>query len=77
MADFKAIMTLAVAGRSYDDIVAVVGCSRRDVAAAKSGPAKLSPNSNCCFDRLNTPSSAPRPSSGRSRATAWPGPWAG
>ena len=35
MADFKAIMTLAVAGRSYDEIVAVVGCSRRDVAAAK------------------------------------------
>lgn len=28
MADFKAIMTLAVAGRSYDEIVAVVGCSR-------------------------------------------------
>lgn len=31
MADFKAIMTLAVAGRSYDEIVATAGCSRRDV----------------------------------------------
>ncbi|MFX1821069.1 hypothetical protein PV768_14880 [Pseudarthrobacter sp. CC4] len=35
MADFKAIMTLAVAGRSYDEIVARAGCSRRDVAVAK------------------------------------------
>jgi hypothetical protein len=35
MADCKAIMTMAVAGRSYDEIVARAGCSRRDVAAAK------------------------------------------
>ncbi|MFJ6281400.1 IS21 family transposase [Arthrobacter subterraneus] len=35
MADYKAIMTLAVAGRSYDEIVAAVGCSRRDVAVVK------------------------------------------
>lgn len=35
MADFKAIMTLAVAGRSYDEIVARAGSSRRDVASAK------------------------------------------
>lgn len=35
MADFKAIMTLAVAGHSYDEIVAVAGCSRRDVSTAK------------------------------------------
>lgn len=35
MADFKAIMTLAVAGRSYEEIVAVAGCSRRDVSTAK------------------------------------------
>ncbi|GAA1789306.1 IS21 family transposase [Pseudarthrobacter sulfonivorans] len=35
MADFKVIMTLAVAGRSYDEIVATAGCSRRDVATAK------------------------------------------
>jgi hypothetical protein len=31
MADSKAIMTMAVAGHSYDEIAAAVGCSRRDV----------------------------------------------
>lgn len=35
MADYKAIMTLALQGSSYDEIVAVVGCSRRDVARVK------------------------------------------
>ncbi|MEW1982079.1 IS21 family transposase [Citricoccus sp. NPDC079358] len=35
MADFKAIMTMAVSGHSYDEIVAAAGCSRRDVATAK------------------------------------------
>lgn len=35
MADFKAIMTLAITGHSYDEIVPSAGCSRRDVAAAK------------------------------------------
>lgn len=35
MADFKVIMTLAIAGGSYDEIVAAAGCSRRDVATAK------------------------------------------
>ncbi len=35
MADYKAIMTLALQGSSYDEIVALVGCSRRDVARVK------------------------------------------
>ncbi len=35
MADFKAIMTLAVAGHTYEEIVATQGCSRRDVSTAK------------------------------------------
>lgn len=35
MADYKVIMTLAIAGHSYDEIVAAAGCSRREVAAVK------------------------------------------
>ncbi|GAA1702452.1 hypothetical protein GCM10009831_09570 [Dietzia cercidiphylli] len=35
MADYKAIMTLALAGHSYSEIVAAVGCSRREIAAVK------------------------------------------
>lgn len=35
MVDYQAIMTLALAGRSYAEITASVGCSRRDVATAK------------------------------------------
>lgn len=35
MADYKAIMTLAIAGHSYNEIVAALGCSRREIAAVK------------------------------------------
>ncbi|MEI6620778.1 MAG: IS21 family transposase [Actinomycetes bacterium] len=35
MADYRAIMTLVLAGRSYRDVVVAVGCSHRDVAAAR------------------------------------------
>ncbi|WP_206680885.1 hypothetical protein [Dietzia sp. E1] len=35
MAEYKAIMTLALAGHSYSEIVAAVGCSRREIAAVK------------------------------------------
>ena len=35
MADYKALMSLALAGHSYNEIVAAVGCSRREVAAVK------------------------------------------
>ena len=35
MADFRAIMQQVLAGRSYTEIVEVVGCSRRDVALVK------------------------------------------
>ena len=35
MADYRAIMTLVLQGRSYRDVVAAVGCSHRDVAAAR------------------------------------------
>ncbi|MEI2641452.1 MAG: hypothetical protein V9G10_03735 [Candidatus Nanopelagicales bacterium] len=35
MADYRAIMTLVLLGRSYRDVVAAVGCSHRDVAAAR------------------------------------------
>lgn len=35
MADYKAIMMLALAGHSYSEIVAAVGCSRREIAAVK------------------------------------------
>lgn len=35
MADCRAIMTLVLQGRSYRDVVAAVGCSHRDVAAAR------------------------------------------
>jgi len=35
MTDYRAIMTLVLQGRSYRDVVAAVGCSHRDVAAAR------------------------------------------
>lgn len=35
MANFRAIMQLSLAGRSYGEIVEMVGCSRRDVALVK------------------------------------------
>ncbi|WP_299165558.1 hypothetical protein [uncultured Arthrobacter sp.] len=35
MADYKVIMTLAIAGHSYDEIVAAARCSRREVASVK------------------------------------------
>ena len=35
MADYKAIMTLALSGHSYSEIVAAAGCSRREIAAVK------------------------------------------
>ncbi len=35
MADYRAIMTLVLQGRSYREVVAAVGCSHRDVAAAR------------------------------------------
>ena len=35
MADYRAIMTLVLQGRSYRDVVAAVGCSHRDVAVAR------------------------------------------
>ena len=35
MADYRAIMTLVLQGRSYRDVVAAVGCSHRDVATAR------------------------------------------
>lgn len=35
MADYRKIMELALAGRSYGEIVEVVGCSRRDVSRVK------------------------------------------
>ncbi len=35
MADYRAIMQQVLAGRSYAEIVGVVGCSRRDVALAR------------------------------------------
>lgn len=35
MADYRAIMSLVLQGRSYRDVVAAVGCSHRDVAAAR------------------------------------------
>ena len=35
MADYRAIMQQVLAGRSYAEIVGVVGCSRRDVALVK------------------------------------------
>ncbi|XBH21711.1 IS21 family transposase [Jonesiaceae bacterium BS-20] len=35
MADYQAIMSLVLKGRTYDEITASVGCSRRDVAAVK------------------------------------------
>ena len=35
MAEYRAIMTLVLQGRSYRDVVAAVGCSHRDVAAAR------------------------------------------
>lgn len=39
MADYKAIMTAAIAGHSYNEIVAALGCSRREVAAVKKAVA--------------------------------------
>ncbi len=35
MADYRAIMSLVLAGRTYREVVAAVGCSHRDVAAAR------------------------------------------
>ncbi len=35
MASYKAIMALVFEGRSYGEIVGLVGCSRRDIAAVK------------------------------------------
>ncbi|MEI6623070.1 MAG: IS21 family transposase [Actinomycetes bacterium] len=35
MADYRVIMGLVLAGRSYREVVAAVGCSQRDVAAAR------------------------------------------
>jgi hypothetical protein len=35
MADYRAMMTLVLQGRSYRDVVAAVGCSHRAVAAAR------------------------------------------
>ena len=35
MADFRSIMALLLAGRSYRQVVAAVGCSHRDVAAVR------------------------------------------
>ncbi|MEI6622922.1 MAG: hypothetical protein WCP28_13545 [Actinomycetes bacterium] len=35
MANFRAIIQLSLAGRSYGEIVEMVGCSRRDVALVK------------------------------------------
>lgn len=35
MANFRAILELVLAGRSYDEIVVSVGCSRRDVSRVK------------------------------------------
>lgn len=35
MVDYQAIMSLVFKGRTYDEITASVGCSRRDVAAVK------------------------------------------
>lgn len=35
MADYKAIMTLAIAGHSYNEITAAAGCSRREIAVVK------------------------------------------
>ena len=35
MANYRAIMQLSLAGRSYAEIVEMVGCSRRDVALVK------------------------------------------
>ena len=41
MADYRAIMTLVLQGRSYRDVVAAVGCSHRDVAAARKVNLKI------------------------------------
>lgn len=35
MVDYRAIMSLLLQGRSYREVVASVGCSHRDVAAAR------------------------------------------
>lgn len=35
MASYKAIMALVFEGRSYDQIVGMVGCSRRDISLVK------------------------------------------
>jgi hypothetical protein len=35
MADYRAIMALVLAGRSYREVLQSVGCSHRDVAAAR------------------------------------------
>ena len=35
MVDYHAIMSLLAKGRTYSEITASVGCSHRDVAAAK------------------------------------------
>lgn len=35
MASYKAIMALVFEGRSYDEIVSLVGCSRREISAVK------------------------------------------
>lgn len=40
MADYREILELAVAGRSYVEIVDVVGCSRRDVSRVKQAIAE-------------------------------------
>lgn len=35
MTDYRAITALVIQGRSYREVVAAVGCSHRDVAAAR------------------------------------------
>lgn len=35
MASYKAIMALVFDGHSYDEIVGMVGCSRRDISVVK------------------------------------------
>lgn len=35
MANYRSILELALAGRSYDEIVSIVGCSRREVSRVK------------------------------------------